>query len=172
MSHPAAAKTAEKSDEVGEIGSTRMSWRNSYWIVILTAISIGTLTILSSLILDWAMHGMVRRVYASDLLEWIAVAFFSGVVLVRMQARRRELLIRMQIVEDVNHHVRNALTSITLSAALREDAQLDARVRDACERIDWVLSDVLSQTVRASHLRKILPKWRSGRQLKKSAKDL
>jgi hypothetical protein len=52
----------------------------------------------------------------------------------------------MQIVEDVNHHVGNALTAITLSAALREDAELNTLIRDASDRIDWVLSDVLSKT--------------------------
>jgi hypothetical protein len=169
MNDPAATKMGEKSDKGIEFRFAPMSWRNSYWIVILIAISIGTLTIVTSLALDWAMNGTVRRLYASDLLEWIVIAFFSGVALVRMQVRRRELVIRMQIVEDVNHHVRNALTFITLSTSLREDAQLDARVRDACERIDWVLSDVLSQTVRASQFREPVPKWHSGRQLNKSA---
>jgi signal transduction histidine kinase len=52
----------------------------------------------------------------------------------------------MQIIEDVNHHVRNALTAITLFSSLREDPELNANVRDACDRIDWVLHDLLSQT--------------------------
>ncbi len=79
---------------------TRMSWRNSYWIIAL---------------------------------------MLSGSVLIRMQSHRRELLLRMQIIEDVNHHVRNALTAITLSSSLRHDPELNARVRDACDRIDWML---------------------------------
>ncbi|MGB0124485.1 MAG: hypothetical protein WBP63_13680, partial [Silvibacterium sp.] len=90
------------------------------------------LTIAASTALDWAIHDVVRRVYASDILEGAAAAVLSGSVLIRMQSRRRKLLMRMQIVEDVNHHVRNALTAITLSSSLRQDAELNARVRDAC----------------------------------------
>jgi hypothetical protein len=71
----------------------------------------------------------------------------------------------MQIVEDVNHHVRNALTAITLSAALREDAELNTLIRDASDRIDWVLSDVLSKTAIAGDLRSTHPQWNSGQLL-------
>jgi len=111
------------------------------------------------------MHGVVRRVYASDVLEGAVAAIFSGAALLKLQARRRDLLVRMQIVEDVNHHVRNALTSVVLSASLREDAELDALVKDACERIDWVLNDVLPQSVEATDLKTEHPTWTSGRQL-------
>jgi hypothetical protein len=127
----------------------------------------GALTLAASVTLDWVMDGVVRRIYASDVLECAAAALLSGVALVRMQRRRRELLIRMQIVEDVNHHVRNALTAITLSASLHENVELDAQVRDACDRIDWVLSDVLSQTAYSSHSKVTQPRWRPGRQLNK-----
>jgi hypothetical protein len=145
--------------------STRLSWRNSYWILIFLAVSIGLAAIVGSLGVDWAIHHVVRRVYASDILEGAVAAVVSGVVLVRMQARRRELLIRMQIVEDVNHHVRNALTAITLSSSLRADPELNAQVRDACDRIDWVLSDTLSQTVGGGGSKAAQARWRSGRRL-------
>jgi hypothetical protein len=145
--------------------STRLSWRNSYWILIFLAVSIGLAAIVGSLGVDWAIHHVVRRVYASDILEGAVAAVVSGVVLVRMQARRRELLIRMQIVEDVNHHVRNALTAITLSSSLRADPELNAQVRDACDRIDWVLSDTLSQTVGGRGSKAAQARWRSGRRL-------
>jgi hypothetical protein len=157
----AAGKIDEDDDRI-----LRMSWRNSYWIVILIALAIGILTVAASVALDWAVHGIVRRIYASDILECVAASLLSGIVLVRLQARRRELLVRMQIIEDVNHHVRNALTGITLSAALRDDEALDIMVRDACDRIDWVLNVVLPQTVGAKDVRGIDPRWRPGRQLK------
>ena len=72
---------------------------------------------------------------------------------------------QMQIVEDVNHHVRNALTAISLSAALREDAESNTLIRDASDRIDWVLSDVLSKAAIAVDLRSTRPQWNSGRLL-------
>ncbi len=147
----------------------RLTWKSSYWFVVLLALSIGVCVIASSIGIDWLIHGGVRRVYASDWFEGAAAAALSGAALLRMQARRRELMVRMQIVEDVNHHVRNALTAIVLSASLHEDAELNAHVKDACERIDWVLSDVLSQSVGATSLNARHPTWRAGRQLNRAA---
>lgn len=143
-----------------------LPWTNSYWVVILVAVLIGVAALLFSLTLDRLLHGIFRHIYASDWFEAISAAVFSGIVLVRMQARRRELLARMQIVEDVNHHVRNALTAIVFSASLREDPDLNARVRDACARIDWVLTDVLSRSVSGSPVEPPHSHaWNSGREL-------
>ncbi len=142
-----------------------ISWKSSYWVVVILALCIGALTVTSSIGLDWAMHSILRPVYASDLLEGIAATILSGIALIRMQTRKRELLVRMQIVEDVNHHVRNALTAITLSASLQEDPELNARIRDASDRIDWVLSNVLSHTVAARNFMEVDHRWRPGLQL-------
>jgi hypothetical protein len=137
----------------------------------LIALSIGVFTIVVSIALDWAVHDIVRRIYASDILEGAAAAALSGFVLIRMQSHRRELLVRMQIIEDVNHHVRNALTAITLSSSLRQDMELNALVRDACDRIDWVLNDVLSQTSGDRCSKATHPRWHSGRRLLKKVKS-
>ncbi|GAC1415067.1 MAG: hypothetical protein NVSMB62_02000 [Acidobacteriaceae bacterium] len=142
-----------------------LPWTNSYWLVILLALCIGMSAILVSLTLDRALHNEFRPLYASDWLEALVAAVLSGAALMRIQARRRELLVRMQIVEDVNHHVRNALTSIVFSASLREDPELNAQVSEACARIDWVLSDVLSQSVDGRAHWRERSKWGAGRRL-------
>lgn len=140
-------------------------WASSYWIVILVALCIGLSSILFSLALDVVLYHQLRPLYASDFLEGGLAALLSGGALLRLQSRRRELLVRMQIVEDVNHHVRNALTSIVLSASLHDDPELNARVTEACARIDWVLNDVLSQSVEGHSHEGQHPEWQSGRRL-------
>jgi signal transduction histidine kinase len=147
------------------------SWTSSYWLVILLALAIGGFAVLSNFGFDWLMHRIIRPVYASDLLEGTVATIFSAAALLNIQARRRELQARMQIVEDVNHHVRNALSSVVLSAALREDPELDKLVRDACERIDWVLSDVLPQSIECKDVIFETSEWTSGRQLARSQSD-
>jgi hypothetical protein len=142
-----------------------LNWTSSYWVVLLLAALIGLLSILLSVTLDWLLYHEVRRLYASDFGEGMLAAALSGAALLRAQAKNRELLVRMQIVEDVNHHVRNALTGIVFSASLREDPDLNARVREACARIDWVLSDVLSQSVKAGDHDGEHPRWGPGRRL-------
>ena len=142
-----------------------LRWTNSYWVVILIALCIGFAALLFSLTLDRLLHGIFRHIYASDWFEAISAAVLSGVVLIRMQSRRRELLARMQIVEDVNHHVRNALTAIVFSASLREDPELNAQVRDACARIDWVLTEVLSRSVDGLPHESPTHSWNAGREI-------
>jgi hypothetical protein len=152
------------------------SWKNSYVFVVLVAFAIGVLTVAVSVAVDWLLHGrgLVEGwqvfgsgtyVYASDLLAALAAGTVSGIALGRLQARRRELLARMQAVDDVNHHVRNALTAVALSAALHDDAELNERVRDAAERIDWVLRDVLPNAVNGGRAGSEGSRWSEGRYL-------
>lgn len=138
---------------------------NSYLVVILLAVLIGLVSILLSVTLDGILYHEWRDLYPSDFLEALIAAVLSGAALLRAEAKNRELRVRMQIVEDVNHHVRNALTSIVFSASLREDSDLNEQVSDACARIDWVLSDVLSQSVKGRDHDGEHPRWGQGRRL-------
>lgn len=139
------------------------AWQNSYWFIALIAVFIGALIVFGSRLLDLLINGIARGVLASDWLAGALVTVLCGAALVRIQMRRRELLRRMQIIEDVNHHVRNALATITLTTSLREDNELNALVKDASDRIDWVLSEVLAgDPASAVHPP---PRWRPGRQL-------
>ncbi len=147
------------------------TWTSSYWLVVLLALMIGIFSVLSSFAFDRLMHGTIRPVYASDLLEGTVIALFSAAALVKIQGRRRELQARMQIVEDVNHHVRNALSAVVLSAALRDDPELNQLVKEACDRIDWVLSDVLSQSVGGKETGVQDSEWTQGRQLESKQHD-
>ena len=133
--------------------------------MIVLAIVIGIATFGSSLLVDWLAHGIARPIYFSDVLTGCVASVFSGGALFRLQVRRRQLQARMQIIEDVNHHVRNALTAIVLSTALRDDPELNALVRDAGERIDWVLSDVLSRAVKESNNPQKRSRWNPGLRL-------
>ena len=171
MSHQTTTRTQEQPIKDGAAAYIHMSWKTSYWVIALIAISIGMLTIAASIALDWAIHDIVRRIYASDILVGAAAATLSGSVLIRLQSHRRDLLSRMQIIEDVNHHVRNALTAITLSSSLRQDPELNARVRDACDRIDWVLNHVLSQTSGVRGSKATHSRWHPGRRLLKKVKS-
>lgn len=139
------------------------AWRNSYWFAASVAVFIGALVVFGSRLLDLLVNGIGRGVLASDWLAGALVTVLCGAALVRIQMRRRELLRRTQIIEDVNHHVRNALAAITLTTALREDKELNALVKDASERIDWVLSEVLPSDAAPSVPQP--PRWRPGRQL-------
>ncbi|HTR23132.1 MAG TPA: hypothetical protein VMI10_04065 [Terriglobales bacterium] len=60
-------------------------------------------------------------------------------------ARRQErlTLARMQVIADMNHHIRNALAPISLSVDAIENQQLIGVISDGVDRIDWALREVL-----------------------------
>lgn len=93
-------------------------------------------------LIDVQFH-KAQRLLASDLYTF-ALTFLFSYILLRYEARRRAMLFRrMEIAAEVNHHIRNALTGIVYSAAVRSDPALQAVIEDATARVDWVLTTVL-----------------------------
>lgn len=93
-------------------------------------------------LMDRYIHG-VDRLYASDVYTLIVGFLLSYGLLLNEDRRRAHLARRMQIAADVNHHIRNALTGVVYTAAVRNDPALHAVLEDATARIDWVLNTVL-----------------------------
>ena len=91
--------------------------------------------------LDCLVHH-ASRIYASDLYTCIVATALSYLVLIYEKRRRMILARRMEIAAEVNHHIRNALTAIIFSASVENDKSL-LILKDATERIDWVLTTVL-----------------------------
>ncbi|HEY0565387.1 MAG TPA: hypothetical protein VGC88_07370, partial [Terriglobales bacterium] len=137
---------------------------------VLTALSIGMITTGGGMALDHILHPSHPLFSASDLFEGLVAAIASGVALSGVQRRRRDLMNRVQIVEDVNHHVRNALTAVTYSAVLKDDPALDRVVREANARIDWVLSNVLPKTLDAPEPSEEHEVWSRGLSINGKAK--
>ncbi len=142
-------------------------WRSeragTLWLV-LAALAIGLLTSLLGIGVDHLLHSS-RPLYASDILEGVAAFLLSAFAMLRGQRLRRDLVARMQAVEDVNHHVRNALTAVTYSTVLKEDPVLNAIVEDANERIDWTLREVLPRAATPFHPTPEEQRWCSGMRI-------
>jgi hypothetical protein len=138
---------------------------------ILVALLIGVLVTVSGIGIDWILHETRRQIFASDVGEGAVAAVMSGIALARGQRRRKDLLIRMQAIEDVNHHVRNALTAITYSAALQHDPVLTKVIEDANQRIDWVLRVSLPQYANAEEERfgEVTSQWSQGARTSNSS---
>lgn len=97
---------------------------------------------LAGFLIDHFVH-KADRLLASDFYT-LLVAFIFSYALLAVAARRRAVLVRrMQIIAEANHHIRNALTGVVFTAAVRNDPALEAVLVDATARIDWVLTTVL-----------------------------
>src|SRR5690242_17833629 len=77
----------------------------------------------------------------------IAAAFLLGVVVFFYERRReRELIRKLQIIELMNHHVRNALQPIMYVPYSQDQQQQLNTIQDAVNRIDWALREILPGT--------------------------
>ena len=54
---------------------------------------------------------------------------------------------RMQVIAEMNHHIRNALTAISLSAHVTEDQHLIRVISEGIDRIDWALREILPREI-------------------------
>jgi hypothetical protein len=56
---------------------------------------------------------------------------------------RQQAEARLRVIAEVNHHVRNALELISLSAYITRDEEAIRRISEGVNRIDWALREVL-----------------------------
>ncbi len=110
--------------------------------ILLVALVVGLLIGVCGVGLDRLVHH-ASRIYASDLYTCIIASIFSYLLMIYEKRRRMILARRMAIAAEVNHHIRNALSAIIYSTSVRRDQPLQATLKDATDRIDWVLTTVL-----------------------------
>jgi hypothetical protein len=95
-----------------------------------------------------ASHGMHAEVTRfDDILPGLVAA---ALVFVIQRQQDRELRRQRQsaaVIEQMNHHIRNALQVIVARASLNHDTEPELRqIDDAVARIDWALREILPQS--------------------------
>jgi hypothetical protein len=78
--------------------------------------------------------------YVNDLVSALAIAVL---VVVYENRRRKRIQERLDIIAQMNHHVRNALQLISLSPHAQQREENIALIQQAVERIEWALREVL-----------------------------
>jgi signal transduction histidine kinase len=97
---------------------------------------------LDRLLLDTGLSRWHTILFSNAVTGAIAALFLAY----RQQQHRRELELmqqRVQIVGDMNHHIRNALQVIVYFAQNAKDRESADRLRDSIDRIQWALREVL-----------------------------
>ncbi|HVH88635.1 MAG TPA: hypothetical protein VM912_18090 [Terriglobales bacterium] len=107
--------------------------------VVATAVLVGA----GGFLLDWALLGSQRDLLYSDALAAAIAALLAFIALSHYNKRQQLALAQLQIIADVNHHVRNALTTVLYSVELTRDEPLIDMTRSAIARVDWALREVL-----------------------------
>jgi hypothetical protein len=78
----------------------------------------------------------------SDAVSSIAIGLLWFQLLRMQQQRREDLRRRIEMIADMNQHVRNALQVISLSTHGRDQQEI-ANIRESMNRIQWALKEVL-----------------------------
>src|SRR3954462_3733738 len=84
------------------------------------------------------------------LMAWNAVAGFAAgwmamKTIESARERRKNISQRLKMIGELNHHVRNALQSIQLSAYSTHDQEIIASVGDSVQRIEWALREIVPE---------------------------
>ncbi|MGA7850012.1 MAG: hypothetical protein WCA13_12975 [Terriglobales bacterium] len=61
--------------------------------------------------------------------------------------QHRLTVARMQVIAEMNHHIRNALAPISLSVDAIENQQLIHVISEGVDRIDWALREILPREI-------------------------
>jgi hypothetical protein len=93
------------------------------------------------------VEAMLRRGGVSGWTLWIdnmsAALLLGLVVFIYERRRERELIRKLQVIELMNHHVRNALQPVMYLPHLRDQQMQLNTIRESVQRIDWALREIL-----------------------------
>jgi hypothetical protein len=126
------------------------SWMNNASKTKLRAMASGVgLAVFGSAVLVEKLSKRSERT-SRVVMAWNAVAgFAAGWMAMKTidsaRERRKNISQRLKMIGDLNHHVRNALQSIQLSAYSTHDQQIITSIGDSVQRIEWALREIVPE---------------------------
>jgi signal transduction histidine kinase len=87
--------------------------------------------------------GRQKERWLAEGIAALAVSALVAWLLNVMRRHQRMTLARMQVIAEINHHIRNALMAISASAEMACDQKTLRVISDGIDQIDWALRNVL-----------------------------
>ena len=122
---------------------------HSKWIERLIPIGVG----LACFTVTELMHHLLVQDLGRRKERWLAEAVSALVVsllvakVVAVVHRQYQVrLARAQVISEINHHIRNALMAIAVSADLSQNQECVRIISESVYRIDWALREILPRT--------------------------
>ncbi|HKF23561.1 MAG TPA: hypothetical protein VKE93_18450 [Candidatus Angelobacter sp.] len=85
-------------------------------------------------------------------LDDLVIGVITGLVVFAYEQRRqREVLKKISVIAAMNHHVRNALQSISYAPYAEQTRQIQL-IKDSVQRIQWALKEILPGEMEESQL--------------------
>lgn len=119
----------------------------SYSKIFALALLAAGIVFLISASLDWTLlreHESNRAIIeSSDALGGLIAGALVFRLLQYERERRRQIRQRLEIIADMNHHIRNALQVISGTAYSAADQEQLTAIRESVTRIQWALREIL-----------------------------
>ena len=134
-------------------GSGVLAGRRSAWaeptsrpFVLGAALGVGLVSYLSTELMHYLLVPDIGRHQERLLAEGLSALIVSCLVakLASISRQQHRLTVaRMQVVAEMNHHIRNALAPISLSVDATDNHRLIHAISEGVDRIDWALREIL-----------------------------
>ena len=114
--------------------------------VLVAAVGVGLASFLATelmhylLVPDLGRHH--ERLLAEGLSALVVTCLIAKVANITRQQRQLTMA-RLQVIAEMNHHIRNALTPVSLSVDAIDNQQLNRVISEAVNRIEWALREIL-----------------------------
>jgi len=120
-----------------------VSDRNSRWVPRIRSILVGFgFFFLGSLSDAWLQRHTMS--WGVAMIDDALVGLAGGlIVLLYEQRQRRNIIKKLEVIRQMNHHVRNSLQVISFAASVPQQEQTMEQIQGAVERIEWALREVL-----------------------------
>jgi hypothetical protein len=119
--------------------------RHSAAGAVLAGVLLGVAMFAVQVAIDRTVGHTRQTLWYSDMFMGMLTAIATGAGLLHYRAHLAADRARMRMIAEMNHHVRNAMTAISLSVYAKNDPELEKITRDSIQRIDWALREVLAQ---------------------------
>jgi signal transduction histidine kinase len=122
------------------------SWR----FIAVAALSVGAVSFLATELLRYLLVrdlGRFRERMLAEGLTALLLSCLTAKLVQTMRERQRLNVARMQVIAEMNHHIRNALSPVSLSLDATENQQLKLVISQAVDQIDWALREILPREI-------------------------
>lgn len=114
--------------------------------VLVAAVGVGLVSFLATELMHYLLVPDLGRHHERLLAEGLSAVVVTCLIakLANITRQQRQLtMARMQVIAEMNHHIRNALTPVSLSVDAIDNQQVNRVISEAVNRIQWALREIL-----------------------------
>jgi len=124
---------------------TAFAWRITSRVIVVSAV-VGLVSFLVTELMHRFLVADLGRRWERLLAEGVSAVAVAGLTAGFMDVanqRQQAALLRMQVISEMNHHIRNALGAISLTTDSIQNYDCVRVIADSVDRIEWTLREVL-----------------------------